>query len=163
MMKVSIRPLQEKDKDAIRIILRDTQMFHDDEIDVAMSVIDEYLDGNEESGYWSYVAVNPADRVIGFTIVGPNPITIGTYDLYWIAVDQSQQGKGVGRELLLYAEKLVTKQKGRLIIAETSSRPIYLRTRSFYKQQGYSELAQICDYYNVGDDLIIFGKYLKEV
>lgn len=162
-MKVSIRPLQEKDKDAIRIILQETHMFRDDEIDVAISVIDESLDGHEESGYWSYVAINPDDRVVGFSIIGPNPITIGTYDLYWIAVDQSQQGKGVGRELLMYAEKLVTGKKGRLIIAETSSRPIYLRTRSFYKQQGYSELAQIRDYYNVGDDLIIFGKYLKEV
>ena len=162
-MRSSIRPLQEKDKDAIRSILHDAQMFRDDEIDVAIEVIDEYLDNPEESDYWSFVAVDEKDRVAGFAVVGPNPITVGTYDLYWIAVDQSQQRKGVGRELVTHAENRVLENKGRLIIAETSSKPIYLRTRNFYKQQGYSELAQIRDYYDVGDDLIIFGKYLKEV
>ncbi len=162
-MKISICPLQEKDKDAIRTILHEAQMFREDEIDVAIEVIDEYLDDPDESDYWSYVAVDEKVRVAGFTIVGPNPITIGTYDLYWIAVDQSQQRKGVGRELITYAENRVIENKGRLIIAETSSKPTYLRTRNFYKQQGYSELAQIRDYYDIGDDLIIFGKYLKEV
>ncbi len=162
-MKISIRSLQEKDKDAIRAILQEAQMFRDDEIEVAFEVIDEYLENPGESDYWSYVANDEKDRVAGFTIVGPNPMAIGTYDLYWIAVDRAQQRRGVGRELITYAENCVKEHKGRLIIAETSSKPTYLRTRNFYKQQGYSELAHIRDYYDVGDDLIIFGKYLKEV
>jgi ribosomal protein S18 acetylase RimI-like enzyme len=162
-MTISMRKLEEKDKDVIRTILHDAQMFRDDEIQVAMEVIDEYLDDPEDSDYWSYVAVDEKDRVAGFTVIGPNPITIGTYDLYWIAVDQSRQRSGIGRELITYAENRVLERKGRLIIAETSSKPTYLRTRNFYKQQGYSELAQIRDYYDVGDDLIIFGKYLKEI
>lgn len=162
-MKISIRPLHEKDRDAVHTILQEAQMFRDDEIDVAIEVIDEYLENTKESDYWSYVAVDEKERVAGFAIVGPNPITIGTYDLYWIAVEQSQQRRGVGRELIMYAENCVNERKGRLIIAETSSKPTYLRTRNFYKQQGYSELAHIRDYYDVGDDLIIFGKYLKEV
>ncbi len=162
-MKTSIRPLEEKDRDVIRTIVDDAQMFRDDEIDVAIEVIDEYLEAPEKSDYWSYVAVDERDNVTGFAIIGPNPMTIGTFDLYWIVIDQSRQRKGIGSQLLEYAEARVTDHKGRLIIAETSSRPIYLRTRNFYKQHGYSELAQIRDYYDVGDDLIIFGKYLKEV
>jgi len=162
-MNTTVRPLQKNDKDAIRTILQESQMFRDDEIDVAIEVIEEYLEDPEKSDYWSYVAVNEKNKVTGFTIVGPNPMTIGTYDLYWIVVDQKQQRKGIGRELIDFAESKVAEQKGRLIIAETSSKPVYLRTRNFYKQQGYSELAHIRDYYDIGDDLIIFGKYLKEV
>ncbi len=162
-MKTSIRPLEENDKDVIRTILKDAQMFRDDEIEVAIEVIDEYLDDPVESDYWSYVTVDERNKVAGFAVIGPNPMTIGTFDLYWIVVDQSRQRKGVGSQLLEFAEERVIEHKGRLIIAETSSKPLYLRTRNFYKQQGYSELAQIHDYYDVGDDLIIFGKYLKEV
>jgi ribosomal protein S18 acetylase RimI-like enzyme len=162
-MTTVIRPLAEKDKDSIRTILSDSQMFRDDEIDVAFEVIDEYLEDPDESDYWSFVATDESDTAIGFVIVGPNPMTVGTFDLYWIAVGQSQQRKGVGSGMLTYAEKRVHEHGGRLIIAETSSKPTYLRTRNFYKQHGYSELAQIRDYYDIGDDLIIFGKYLKEV
>jgi ribosomal protein S18 acetylase RimI-like enzyme len=162
-MTTVIRPLAEKDKDSIRTILSDSQMFRDDEIDVAFEVIDEYLEDPDESDYWSFVATDESDAAIGFMIVGPNPMTVGTFDLYWIAVGQSNQRKGIGSGLLTDAEERVRARGGRLIIAETSSKPTYLRTRSFYKQHGYSELAQIRDYYDIGDDLIIFGKYLKEV
>lgn len=162
-MSITIRPLQAKDLDTIRTILEGGQMFREDEIDVAMEVLDEYLEEPQVSDYWSYVAVDDQDQVRGFTVIGPNPMTIGTYDLYWIAVDESHQRKGIGRALLTHAEEQVRNRNGRLIIAETSSKPTYLRTRNFYKQHGYSELAHIRDYYNVGDDLIIFGKYLKEV
>ncbi len=159
----NIRPLEARDTDRVRSILAGTQIFRNDEIEVAMEVIAEYLDDSVESGYWSFVAGDDSDEVTGFVIVGPNPITIGTYDLYWIAVDVSQQRLGIGARLLNFAEEKVIKHDGRLLVAETSSRPTYLRTRNFYKRNGYSELAQIRDYYDVGDDLIIYGKYLKEL
>jgi ribosomal protein S18 acetylase RimI-like enzyme len=159
----TIRPLYEKDVERVREILTATQMFRNDEIGVAVDVVEEYLDEPETSDYWTYVAVDDTDKAIGFTIVGPNPMTIGTYDLYWIAVDMDLQRKGTGTKLLGFAEKKVIEHGGRLLIAETSSRPTYLRTRNFYKQNGYSELAQIRDFYDVGDDLITYGKYLKEI
>jgi GNAT superfamily N-acetyltransferase len=162
-MKPSIRPLADTDRDAVRTILEESKMFRDDEIDVALEVIDEYLDDPAASGYWSYVAVEDTGAVSGFAVVGPNPMTIGTFDLYWIVVDQSKQRKGIGTELIAFAEQRVMDANCRLLIAETSSKPMYLRTRNFYQQNGYSELAHIRDYYDVGDDLIIFGKYLKEV
>jgi hypothetical protein len=49
-----------------------------------------------------------------------------------------------------------------LLIAETSSTPKYDRTRLFYEKKGFLRLAQIKDYYRAGDDLVIYGKYLKQ-
>jgi hypothetical protein len=49
---------------------------------------------------------------------------------------------------------------GRLILAETSSQMKYESTRQFYLRQGYRELSRIKDYYRLGDDLIVFGKYI---
>jgi ribosomal protein S18 acetylase RimI-like enzyme len=160
---ITIRSLHERDIDRVREILTATQMFREEEIKVAIDVIEEYLDEKDTSDYWTYVAAEEDDKAVGFMIVGPNPITIGTYDLYWIAVDMDLQRRGTGTKLLAFAERKVTERGGRLLIAETSSRPSYLRTRNFYKHNGYSELAQIRDFYDVGDDLIIYGKYLKEV
>jgi hypothetical protein len=58
-----------------------------------------------------------------------------------------------------YAEDVVKQNQGRLLIAETSSQPKYEKTREFYLRVGYTELARIKDYYKVGDDLVVYGKY----
>ena len=44
---------------------------------------------------------------MGYACYGPIAVTIGSYDLYWIAVDQSCQGKGLGKVLLAEAERLI--------------------------------------------------------
>jgi len=98
--------------------------------------------------------------VLGYYCIGPTPATAGTYDLYWIAVRPSAQGRGIGGALTRHAEDLVKSLRGTLIIAETSSQPRYGHTRRFYASHGYNELARIRDYYRVGDDLMVFGKYL---
>ncbi len=56
--------------------------------------------------------------------------------------------------------KLVKSKGGRLILAETSSRPAYFNTWQFYVHSGYSEIARIRDFYKIGDDLVVYGKYL---
>jgi hypothetical protein len=57
---------------------------------------------------------------------------------------------------------MVKSQGGRLIIAETSSRPKYEKTRKFYLSNKYEELARIKDYYQIDDDLVIYGKYVSQ-
>ena len=44
---------------------------------------------------------------------------------------------------------------------ETSSKDKYAPTRHFYQRLGYVENARIRDFYRLGDDLLIYGKYLK--
>ncbi|HXX62776.1 MAG TPA: GNAT family N-acetyltransferase, partial [Bacteroidota bacterium] len=100
-------------------------------------------------------------KVEGYYCIGPTPATDGTYDLYWIAVDPALHGKGVGKRLDEHARDLVRQMGGRLLIAETSSQPKYEKTRSFYIGRGYQELARIREYYRPGDDLVVYGRYLK--
>jgi ribosomal protein S18 acetylase RimI-like enzyme len=101
-------------------------------------------------------------EVAGYYCIGPTPATDGTFDLYWIAVKPSVQGRGVGGGLTAHAERLIRGRGGRLVIAETSSQPKYERTRTFYASQGYTQLSRIRDYYRAGDDLVVFGKYLSQ-
>jgi hypothetical protein len=56
------------------------------------------------------------------------------------------------------AESEISRQNGRLICVETSSREDYLATRTFYNGLGYREAAVVADYYASGDSKVILTK-----
>jgi GNAT superfamily N-acetyltransferase len=155
-----LRPLEPADRSQILTLLRGTEVFTDDEIAIARELIDCAL---EKDGQEDYIITSYADggAVLGYYCLGPTPATEGTYDLYWIAVHPSMHGTGIGAALDAHAEELIRSRGGRLIVAETSSQPKYGKTRSFYLRRGYAELSRIRDYYKPGDDLVVFGKYLR--
>ena len=97
----------------------------------------------------------------GYMTWGPTPLAEDAYDLYWMAVAPSEQGKGRGKELVRWLEDEVGRRRGRVIIIETSSQPKYHGTRQFYIDLGYKEVARIPDFYRAGDDRVIYAKYFR--
>ncbi len=156
-----IRPLRAPDRQPIQTLLKETGFFSPEEIQIALELVDIVLTRPEQMDYIIFTHETDGD-LDGYYCVGPTPATAGTYDLYWIAVAPSRQGRGVGQALIRHAENLVGSMGGRLIIAETSSRDEYAPTRGFYLKSGYGEAARIRDYYRVGDDLVVYGKYLTQ-
>jgi ribosomal protein S18 acetylase RimI-like enzyme len=98
----------------------------------------------------------------GYACFGPHSLTQGTYDLYWIVVDPTAQGRGIGHTLLAQVEAEVQARGGRLLLVETSSTPAYTPARRFYESSGYRCEAIIHDFYALGDDLVIFSKELGQ-
>ncbi len=158
-VKHRIRPVHTGDRKTLDRILHETEMFTEEEIRIALELIDIALYKPDQQDYLIHV-IEHNGEVLGYYCVGPTPATTGTYDLYWIAVRPSAQGMGLGGALTMHAEDLVKSRRGTLVIAETSSQPRYEPTRKFYLSHGYDQLARIRDYYRVGDDLVVFGKYL---
>jgi ribosomal protein S18 acetylase RimI-like enzyme len=156
-----IRPLEDKDRSKIEMILWDTKVFSEEEVQVALELIDIYLNNKEQKDYEIFSAVDKNDVALGYVCIGPTPMTIGTFDMYWIAVDPSEHGKGIGKELVKFIEDFISKRDGRLIVVETSSRDDYESTRNFYIRTQYREISRIKDYYKINDDLVVYGKYLK--
>jgi ribosomal protein S18 acetylase RimI-like enzyme len=101
--------------------------------------------------------------MLGYACFGPHPLTQGTYDLYWIVVDPTAQGHGIGHALLARVEAEVQARGGRLLLVETSGTPAYAPARRFYESSGYRCEATIHDFYALGDDLVIFSKDLGQV
>ncbi len=100
-----------------------------------------------------------ADRVVGYACYGITPLTGGgVYDLYWIAVDPTLQGGGVGRLLMAHVEREVKAAGGRKVLVETASKPSYAATRAFYERIGYVEEARLRDFYAEGDDKLIYSR-----
>lgn len=156
-----IRKFVAQDLEAVKDILLKAEVFSREEIEVAFEVIDVYLSNPKQRDYELYASVDEINSVVGYLCIGSTPITKGTFDLYWIAVRPDSVRKGVGRELLKFAENLVRSKNGRLLVAETSSQPRYEEARKFYMANGFELVAKIKDYYDVNDDLLIYGKYLQ--
>jgi len=155
----SIRPLKPEDRQPIHDLLVDTAVFTDDEIAIAMELVDCVLRDPHQKDYVIATAVERAS-VVGYYCIGPTPATDGTFDLYWIAASPRVHGKGVGPMLDGHAAAFARARGGRLMIAETSSLPRYEKTRRFYVRRGYTETARIRDYYRPGDDLLVYCKIL---
>jgi len=156
-----IRKLEAHDREPIKHVLESLHIFRNDEIEVALELIDIELQNPLQKDYEHFIGVNEEHIVLGYYCVGPRPMTKGTFDLYWIAVNNNTQAQGIGTQLLLHAEEHVKQQQCRLLIAETSSQPHYDSTNKFYLKRGYEQLARIRGFYDINDDLIIYGKYLK--
>jgi ribosomal protein S18 acetylase RimI-like enzyme len=160
-MPVKIRPMTADDKPLVMDILRHTPEFKRHEVAVAEEVIDTYLRDSKKSGYHIIVAEgNP--EIDGYICYGPTPCTEGTWDIYWEAVKRGKRGGGIGTALIKTAETAVRKERGRLLIVETSSTPAYENTRLFYTSRGYRIISRIPDFYAPGDDKIIMHKRLRE-
>ncbi|MBN1188762.1 MAG: GNAT family N-acetyltransferase [Dehalococcoidales bacterium] len=157
---MNIRPMAVRDKTAVQKILVNTPEFTPAEVTLAEQVLDECLQDPENSGYFTLVAETDS-AVAGFICYGPTPITEGTWDIYWIAVDHGIQGRGIGRSLMTAAEENIQAAGGRLVLVETSSKPGYEKTNLFYQGIGYKEAARIADFYMIGDDQVIYEKRFK--
>jgi len=152
----ALRHLAAADRRRIEEITRAVSVFRDDEVPVALEVFDGAVAGSPD-----YVALGATvdERLVGWICWGPTPCTLGTYDLYWMAVDPAAQAAGIGTALLREMEGRLA-GSARLIVVETAGRPDYRPTRAFYEARGYRKASVIPDFYAPGDDQVVYVKAL---
>jgi GNAT superfamily N-acetyltransferase len=155
-----IRKLEQADATVIEALLNKIPQFTPAEVEVAMELINIAANNPLQADYYVFVYEHE-NKILGYYCVGRRPLTDGVYDLYWIAADPEAEIKGIGRVLLLHAEDFVVENKGRWMLAETSSKDSYQATRNFYLRNHYTIIAQVNDFYSVGDSLMVFGKYFN--
>lgn len=156
--ELALRALRASDREPLRQILVDTAAFSDEEVEVALELIDEGDDGTADAYHFAVAA--RGDQVLGYVCWGHTPCTAATYDLYWIAVAPAAQGLGVGRRLVERCEAAVREAGGHLLLIETAGKPDYDATRAFYLRTGYTEEARLRDFYQPGDDKVFYAKRL---
>ena len=163
---MNIRPVEQKDRERIHQILVATARFTEEEVKCAVELVDQSLEHPEKGDYTVYVLEEPDSgprrMVQGYVCYGPTPLTDGVWDLYWIAVDPKQQGHGFGQLLLKFVENEVRRQRGRMLLIETSSKESYGPTLRFYVRSGYDEISRIKDFYRIEDDKVVFCKKLAQ-
>ena len=149
--------LRATDREAIRAIVLNTGMFDTEEVDVAVELVDAFLERGKASGY-QFLMAERNRQLLGYVCYGPVPGADRRFEVYWIAVAKDAQSRGLGRRLMLETEKRIRKAGGIRVYAETASRPEYLPTRRFYVAMGYRKLGSLPHYYRKGDGKITYVK-----
>jgi ribosomal protein S18 acetylase RimI-like enzyme len=145
------------DEDQIAKLVEATQFFTAAEVDVAVELIQERLCKGPASGY-EFVIAESAASIVGYACFGEIPCTVGSYDLYWIVVDPSQQRSGIGQQLMIEVERRVGNLGGRGIYIDTSGREQYASTHHFYDRCGYRLVASLPDFYAPDDPKQIYWR-----
>jgi len=158
-MKIDIRKAVAADQSLVMDIIIRTDFFRQVEVIIAREVFEEAVSEKPGCTYQSYVATID-NKVVGWICFGQTPCTLGTFDIYWIAVERDHQRHHVGTEMLSFAEGQIASQKGRLSVVETSGSDKYKATQKFYIKNGYHQAASVADFYAPGDSKLIFTKVI---
>lgn len=150
------------DVEAVRELVNRTAYFNDEEVAIAAELVEERLAKGVESGYEFVFADDEAATLLGYACFGRIPCTTNRFDLYWIAVEPEKQGRGLGRELLRAAEQRIVALGGARVYVDTSTKPQYAATRSFYERCGYELDAALEGFYGPGDGKAIYRRILCE-
>ena len=122
---------------------------------VAVELVETRLAKGPGSGY-EFVFAEQKGQVVGYACYGPNTLTVASWDLFWIAVEQTLHGQGIGRLLLDEAQRRISAAGGKRIYIETSHRADYAATRGFYERCGYRLEAVLEGFYAPGDSKAIY-------
>jgi ribosomal protein S18 acetylase RimI-like enzyme len=151
------------DSSAILEIARSIALFENGDVDTIQELWTEFTTRGEVESWYKFLAARRGDQLVGFACFGRRPLTEGTFDLYWIAVDSQYKREGIGEFLLRNVESRVQALGAHLLIAETGGKPDFEPTRRFYLGSGYILEARLRDFYNLGDDLVIFTKHFPPI
>jgi ribosomal protein S18 acetylase RimI-like enzyme len=141
------------DPGRIRALVAATGVFSDEEVRTAGELADTTLSGAET---YRWLLAERDGRLLGYTCFDRVPLTSVSFDLYWIAVAPEARGSGLAAELMRLTADLARRRGALAIYAETSSREPYAAARAFYRKAGFIEAARFADFYERGDDKVVY-------
>lgn len=150
----SIRPTLPEDVPALKTLIDALGLFPGEMLDDMMA---DYFTNPDSRDCW---LTDDESGPVGVAYYAPERLTEGTWNLYLIAIQADQQGKGRGAAMMRYVEQALRERGERLLLVETSGLPSYEYQRAFYRRCGYTEEARIRDFYQAGEDKIVFWKTL---
>lgn len=150
-----IREVIHSDLDSLKIVLDSCGLFPSEYLDEMISDYFNNLDTNE---IWFTYVENNSPISIGYCI--PEKLTSGTYNLLAIGVSENHQRKGVAVEMMNFIEQKLKTIGARVLIVETSSDDAQIGARNLYQKLGYNQEAVIRDFWNEGEDKIVYWKKL---
>ncbi len=154
-MSKNIKPVTQADIDGLKIVLDSCGLFPSEYLD---EMIADYLNNADTQDFWFTYFDNNSPVAIGYC--APEKLTNGTYNLLAIGVAESFQRKGIANQMMNYIEQHLKSKDGRILIVETSTDDAQVGARQLYKKIGYTQEAVIRDFWNDGEDKIVFLKKL---
>ena len=156
---MAIRPARQSDRSSMMAVATSVDLFGPDELAELGVTIDAFLDGTAGTDdHWIVGEVDGAPIALAY--FAPERMTVGTWNLYLIAVRPDHQGRGHGAALLRHVEHALKSRGERILLIETAGLESFAPQRRFYERRGYEAEACIREFYAEGTDKIVFRKAL---
>lgn len=155
MKEGKIRKVTPSDLESLKQVLDSCGLFPPEYLD---DMISDYFDNLNTNEIWFTFVEDDTPISIGYCV--PEKLTTGTYNLLAIGVSVNVQRKGIASEMMNYIEQELKTMGARILIVETSSDDAQIGARNLYNKLGYDQEAIIRDFWNEGEDKIIFRKRL---
>lgn len=152
---MAIRNVTKQDMEELKHVVDSLGLFPSEFLE---EMISDYFENPETQEIW--LTKVDGEDVMAIAYCAPEKFTEGTYNLYAIGVLKEHQGMGIGGEMMGYLESRLKELEGRVLIVETSSDTQFDLTRKFYTDLGYAHEATIREFWQAGEDKVIFWKKL---
>ncbi|MEO6711970.1 MAG: GNAT family N-acetyltransferase [Mycobacteriales bacterium] len=154
--KPMVRAALATDREAVVALAASSGLFPPEGAEEVVATFDRSANGSDPDALWSVITTG--GDVVGVSYLGPEQMANGTWNLFFLAVDSERRNSGLGGSLVAAAEIAVRDRGGRVLLIETSGQDGFDRQRAFYARLGYTLEARIRDYYDHGDDKVVFWK-----
>ncbi|MDO2394078.1 GNAT family N-acetyltransferase [Mycobacterium avium subsp. hominissuis] len=154
-MSSLVRPIRRDDVAQIKRIVEAVGLFPSTLLE---KMIEPYFTRPDNRQIW--IGHQAGQFLAGFAFCEPERMTTGTWNVLAIGVLPQLHGRGIGAELMGHLERSLADAGERILLVETSSLPEFERARRFYRTLNYTEEARIREFYDDGDDKIVFYKRL---
>lgn len=158
--ELKLRPLRPLDRGDVAELLRRVISFEPAEVAAAEVKIGGFL-ALPPSAPERVIGAFVGDRLVGLACAGPSSTSVHGWDLYWLAVDPAEHGRGIGARLIEAVDAHAGGHGGRILRAEMSGHPQNLGTLAFYRRAGFSIAGRIPDFYANDDDLVTLYRPLR--
>ena len=149
----NIRLVQKGDVDDLKEVLNTIELFPSEMLD---DMIADYFDNPESEDIWFTSIMKNKPIAIGYC--APEQMTKGTFNLYALGVRSDVQASGIGSQMMTFIETYLRNKGHRILIVDTSGTEAFEKTRKFYQKLNYTKEAVIRDFWEDGDDKVIFWK-----
>lgn len=153
---MAIRKVLKQDVAQLKVVVDSCGLFPSEYLE---DMLTDYFENEASQDLW--YTTDHGGRPVGIAYCAPEKFTDGTYNLLAIGVLNELQGQGIGKEMMTYIEQELVTRSNRILIVETSGSSEFELTRKFYGKLGYVREATIRDFWQEGEDKVIFWKKLS--
>lgn len=159
MARTEIRHARREDMRAIEEIFRSYEPAHD--WTYARKYYEDFFGAPERHREDAVLVGISEGRVVG--VIGFNVDRYEASDIYWLGwfyVHRDERGQKHGARLLKQVIREVKRRGGRKLFTDTSSYAFYKGAHRRYKDLGFRAEARLRDFYEKGEDQVIYGMAL---
>ena len=154
-----IRPATPEDADRLVEIAVQAGLFPAEEAGFLSEMLAAHFAGNGEDGH-VWLADERDGRPCAVAFYQPAEATNGTWYVKMLAVAPDCQRDGRGTAIMRHVEDALRSDGQRVLLVETSSLAGQAPARAFYAKCDYDEVARVPDFYDDGDDMVLYQKSL---